>query len=261
MKTQNQSGNILMTIALIAGMAICGLFLPARIGLVWAWLINLGLMFVIMGVIGLTLGRGFWAIFVDNRNMVSLSRFQVVLWTLIILSAFWTSALGRVADSTINPQKYDCSDPASQPCPAPANLQLPAEIWALMGISMTSSVASTLIKENKSQESAPLESDPERNRGALAIRPPAETPQFSDMFQTETAGSKAFVDMSKVQNFFFTVVAALTYATALGAAMIVARDISTFRQFPILSDGLIGILGISHAGYLTSKVVSKPHSK
>ena len=260
MKSQNQSGYILLTLFMIAAMAVTALFLPARIGLVWAWLINLVLMFVIMGIIGLTVGRRFWAIFVDNRNMVSLSRFQVVIWTLVILSAFWTSALGRVADSTVNPEKYICSDPAV-PCSTPADLNLPAEVWALMGISMTSSVAATLIKENKGQEAVTFEGDPERNRGALAIRPPAETPQFADMFHTETAGSKVFVDMSKVQNFFFTIVAVLTYATALGGAMIVAKDISTFQQFPILSDGLIGILGISHAGYLTSKVVSRPQQK
>ena len=139
-----------------------GIFLPRSWGLLWAWLIILGCLIGAFGVIGLSRGMGFSGILIDaGRNMMSLSRLQIVLWTCVILSAFLAIALGRIGDYAYSQSGYECPPPAegseapAEPeCAEPLGIQLPAVLWGLMGISMTSAVASPLLKANKAQRTA-----------------------------------------------------------------------------------------------------------
>ncbi len=261
----------------IAAMLLVTMLLPAWFSQwFWIWMLNMALMFVIAGVIGLSIkgSTGFWAIFVDYRRMVSLSRFQIVLWTIVILSAFWTVAIGRVGDSIRNPAGYQCTSQNATTCSAPLALTLPPILWALMGISITSSVASPLIKEEKDRRktaaadtaialrnadtndaiktAAANKADGER----LFRKGPDLNPEFADMFHGESNETKNFVDIAKVQNFFFTLVALAAYVAAIGAALSQVHSIALFFQFPPIDQSLVTILGISHAGYLTSKAVT-----
>ncbi len=270
----SQFGYVLIVLLLIGAMVGVALFLPtnSRIDLwVWSWIINLILMFVIVGTISLSVGSkgGFFALFVDDRNMVSLSRFQIILWTLIILSAIWTIILARVGDSISNSAAYTCVN-----CKAPADLYLQPMLYALMGISITSTVSSALIKENKAHQTiggqqkynelltktlgASQNKNEFSNIGAIAVREQDIRPRFSDMFRGEETGNLVYLDISKVQNFFFTVVAAISYAIAIAVALIGAESISAIEQLPTLSEGLLVILGISHVGYLVNKAAVTP---
>jgi hypothetical protein len=65
------------------------------------------------GVVGMWRG-----ILIDNRNVISLSRFQMVLWTAIVLSAFLTAALYNI---------YTGID-------EPLAIQVPGQMWIMMGI-------------------------------------------------------------------------------------------------------------------------------
>jgi len=291
---------IAWTVVLVVVMVLVGVLLPLRErkGLwIWSWIINLVLMFVVMGTVSLSVGAkgGFWAMFVDSRNMVSLSRFQVVLWTLVVLSAFWTIGLARAGDSAFGwgNGAYKCEppeavSPSTAPleqgdvtetgeeapkevtCAAPLDIQLPEILWALMGISVTSAVASPLIKENNRRRTQPdqdrydetlrktlkldrLEDAEFGTDGAVVFRNEGYPARFSDMFRGEDPKSLKYVDMAKVQNFFFTVVSVVTYAVALGAAIASAESIFALFQFPDVSEGLLAVLGISHAGYLVTK--------
>lgn len=297
----SQGWYAVITLVLVIIMVVIACFVPTKPQFwVWAWIINLILMFGVMGTISLSVGSkwGFWAIFVDNRRMVSLSRFQIVLWTLVVLSALWTIGLARVADSIeLHPKAYVCELPApegeaeqapeaeapppkeAEPCAAPLDLQLPEVLWALMGISITSAVASPLIKENKQQRTLPEQPGYDQTfDDTLADLPVSETtkreirdtyghrgsevvkrrPEFSDMFRGETVKDFPHVDIAKVQNFFFTIVAVVTYAIALGAAIRGAESISSLFQFPDVTGGLLAILSISHAGYLVNKYANVP---
>ena len=313
-------GNAVAILVLVAVMAALALVLPVRLGRgwwIWTWLINLVLMLVIMGVAGIGLGAkgGFWAVFVDNRNMVSLSRFQIVLWTLVVLSAFWTIGLARVGDywfgghadwyvwqapestfeSPVEDPEVDQEEPADveeEEEPAlvgPLALQLPAVLWALMGISVTSAVASPLIKQDKKQRTETNQEDYSRmlratlrgagraeeppagaqaeesgrgpefdTTGAVVYRNEDHEPKFIDLFRGEDPKTLFYLDIGKVQNFFFTVVAVVTYALAIGAAIGAAESIAALFQFPDVSEGLLAVLGISHGGYLVTKATSTP---
>ncbi|MDO3412390.1 hypothetical protein QWJ34_21680 [Saccharibacillus sp. CPCC 101409] len=76
------------------------------------------------------------------------------------------------------------------------------------------------------------------------------------MFQGDEVKTAGYVDMPKLQMFFFTLVGAVSYAMLL-LEMFNSRPAQGLDQFPGLSQGFLTILGISHAGYLASKTVER----
>jgi len=218
-------------------------------------------MFMFMVVLGLhTTGRAL-GILINERNLMSLSRFQIVAWTIIILSAYFTMVMERIRAGYI-------TDPLA--------IEIDWHLWALMGISTTSLVGSPLIlsikkrkepdkniKENVLKKTAETfgetPDDINKNReGILYGNADISAAQFTDIFEGDELNNTQFLDMSKVQMFFFTIIAALSYIVLL-FNMIVAKDPAGLERFPEISDGLIAILGISHAGYLGNKIVD--HTK
>ncbi len=193
-------------------------------------------------------------ILVNERNLMSLSRFQMMSWTVLLLSAFFEVALKRLHVLSSNSAAL------------PINISMDWRLWALMGISATSLVGSPLILSSKTnQEPQPKTVDKaaaalnepvvdiQRNsQGTLYSNPRIADASLIDMFQGDEIGNTAYVDVSKVQMFYFTIVAVLAYAYALYSAM---NDIYPARGFamPTPSDALVALLGISHAAYLTSK--------
>jgi hypothetical protein len=191
---------------------------------------------------------------VNERNLMSLSRFQMLAWTILLLSAFFTVALKRLHVLSANHAAV------------PLNIAMVWQLWALMGISATSLVGTPLLLSPKATQSP----DPKSiNKTASLLNEPAAAIQANsqgnlyanakmsdaslmDMFQGDEVGDTAYVDVSKLQMFYFTVIAILAYAYALYAAM---GNIYPQEGFPmpVPSDTLVGLLGISHAAYLTSK--------
>lgn len=66
--------------------------------------------------------------------MISLSRFQMLVWTVLVLSAYGTLAVTRAAEL----------DPLTA-----LDVEIPQTVWVLMGISTTSLVGSPLIREQE----------------------------------------------------------------------------------------------------------------
>lgn len=244
-------GLLLLTAALV----LVGLYMTPldRRG---AWLASLLLLaiFAVLAGQGVT---GLWkGLLIDERNMISLSRFQLILWTLVVLSGFLVAGLANVAQGEADP----------------LSIAIPAELWLLMGISTTSLVGSPLIKSPKKGKTAAdaekkiafdlLEKkgvDPKKidSHGQIVVNTTPDQAEWSNMFEGEETGNAGHLDLAKIQMFLFTVIIVLTYGMALGQAL---KD-STGRigEFPSLDPGVIALLGISHAGYLTSKAL--PHSQ
>jgi hypothetical protein len=268
-------------------------------GLALTWLVVAVLMIFVIGSIGVSLNKGRGGVLIDPAtNMMSLSRLQIVLWTWVVLSAFVTVALARVGDSISNPGNYCDSAPGQQgaeiACAAPLGVQLPPLLWALMGISVTSAVASPLLKAGKAQRTEgddqrrtreaskrkrrgdPVElatyrdalknrtrDDPGlasdlKNEGVLVKKSHWTLAKFSDVFMGEEVTNFMYVDVAKVQNLFFTVVAVAAYTVALAVEMSLSGSIADFFLFPDLPAGLMAVISISHGGYLTDKAF--PHS-
>lgn len=77
-----------------------------------------------------------------------------------------------------------------------------------------------------------------------------------DMFKGEEVTDFEYVDISKVQMFFFTVAAWLGYLIVLWNGPL-STNADGALVFPELSTSIVTLVGISHAGYLTIKAVPK----
>ncbi len=218
---------------------------------------------MIMGIVAgaiLIIGHGVTGVwrgaFIDERNVISLSRFQLLAWTVLILSAFMTAAFWNVGLSTI-PQPLD-------------EIKLDPTLWMLMGISTASLVASPLLLSSKKAQTPNVAEmqqtfellkqqgdDQVSNQGLVVTNTDIGNARWSDMFTGEETGNAARMDLSRLQMFFFTLVALLTYGVTLGGMF---RDPvfigAGFGPFPMLSEGLLALIGISHTGYLAAKGLS-----
>lgn len=226
-----------------------------------AFLIVMVILILFMAVIGMvTLNRplGF---LISERNVMSLSRVQLSAWTILVLSAFLVAALKRVLAPEVE---------------APLDIVIDWKVWALLGISTASFISSPMVLSNKKTKiptaAAVTRTEPEiarivsqpgnlqqgvvaaNRQGSLFRYPDPKHALFFDIFEGDEVGNTLTVDISKVQMFFFTVIAVFTYAVALYQLFYTGAP-EDFASFPVPSEGLVWILGISHAGYLGTKAV------
>jgi hypothetical protein len=244
----------------VAGVAlavVAGLFLPPGLN----WITALVGVAVFLAALGLQVCGRPTGVLINERAIMSLSRFQLVLWTTIVISAYATIALSRVRAAILDPGAGIM----------PLDIRLDWHLWALLGISGTSLVGSSLIQKNK-QEKTPA--DPSeattaavafhedkteivgRADGILYRNPKIKDARFADLFEGDEIKNAAVVDIPKVQMFLFTVVAAIAYAGAIFQALITTAP-QDITEFPAVSDGLIAILGISHGTYLGGANIDK----
>jgi len=95
--------------------------------------------------------------------------------------------------------------------------------------------------------------------GTLYRNPSLDDARITDMLQGDEIMNTAYLDMAKVQMMLFTIIGALVYCGAL-YKVLATNDPEHLAQMPALSQGMVTLLGISHAGYLTSKTVDRTPS-
>jgi hypothetical protein len=214
---------------------------------------------LLLALFGIVAGNGVtgqWlGLFIDTRNKVSLARFQMVLWTILILSAYLTGVMVNVDLKR----------------PEPLSIGIPPDLWLLMGISTTSLIGSPLIlSAKKARESK----EPDKQRalaalerqavdtgkiaivGQLVINQTPDVARWADMFQGSETGNVGQLDLGKVQMFFFTLIIVLAYASAISALF--QQNTEPVLSLPVIDGGMLALLSISHAGYLVNKAL--PHS-
>jgi len=256
---------ILIPVAILAG----GWFFRP----IWGWLTVMALLLVFIVVAGRQI-VGLWrGALIDDRNKISLSRFQTVLWTVLVISAFLVTALHNIRTKQADP----------------LNIDVPPELWILLGISVTSLVGSGLIKQEKSKSVPQPDSarlafkargvEPEKivragnelvtttdptaaastgtvlAKGVLAVNDAPDKSSWLDMFRSEEIGAMGRLDLGKIQMFYFTIIIVFSYAVALGSLFV--NTPGKITAFPAISQSVIALLGISHAAYLTNKTVSR----
>jgi hypothetical protein len=229
-------------------------FVPASLRL-WMWLAIM-LLLALFGIIAGNGITGQWlGLLIDTRNKVSLARFQMVLWTVLILSAYLTGVMVNVDLKR----------------PEPLSIAIPPDLWVLMGISTTSLFGSPLIlNAKKARESKEVDkqraldaltrqsvdTDKVSIVGQLVVNQTPETARLADMFQGSETGNVGQLDLGKVQMFFFTLILVLAYASALSTLF--QQGAGPVIALPVIDGGMLALLGISHAGYLVNKAI--PHS-
>lgn len=243
------------TVALIAvpvAMVAAGLVLTTIAAFVTIAVLLLG--FVVVAGRGVT---GLWrGALIDDRNKISLSRVQLVMWTVVILGAFLAGVLtniGNVAAAN------------------PLAIVVPQQLWSTLGISTTALVASPLIRSTK-RNVAPRNDTVEEKlqvvarqrgldpqevtaRGVEVVNRRPQDARWTDVLQGEEIGNGPHLDLGKVQNLCFTVVLVIAYVAVLVAEF---REGGPIQSLPALDTGMVTLLGISHGGYLGYKAM--PHT-
>jgi hypothetical protein len=220
------------------------------------WLLIMALMGALLVLIGQGI-TGLWkGCLIDNRNKMSLSRLQLISWTALVLSAFLTFAAFKTH-----------ADPSTDAL----DIVVPTQVWSLLGISTTSLAGAATIKyakRNSSVDEQIAETELEKSKESMRSGPEAESlesqgllvtkakPQdasISDFFRGDEVGSAAQMEVGKVQMFFFTLIVVLAYAILLGSILYGAGGLP--KELPDVSEGMVVLLLISHAGFLASKAV------
>jgi hypothetical protein len=148
-------------------------------------------------------GQGFrtfcFGIVFDERNMLSLSRLQVILWTLLVLSSYITLVISKMAYSE----------------PYPLDIQIPGALWVILGVSAVSFLGSRIIKNDNMEGGQPKNLDElKRSLGlkshqsikGTAIVNEKPKADFLDLFRGEEIGNYNLPDIGKIQMFLFTII-------------------------------------------------------
>ena len=244
------TGTIL--IALIAAMVVLAWF--AKPGL--NWIVVFGLMAIFFAVVGIAITGRPLGILINEQKIMSLSRFQMALWTLIIMSGYFVIAIARI-------KQGDVANPLA--------IQIDWQIWTLLGISTASLVGSPLVASAKKQKTPdkkaiksagrPYDEDEKAVEdcrvGVLYPNLETKAARFTDLFEGEELANSSLVDLAKVQMFFFTIVVALSYSAEL--LHVIAVDDLTIdnMSLPAIHEGLLALMGISQVGYLGGKSVTQ----
>ncbi|MCK1735884.1 hypothetical protein IVA79_18540 [Bradyrhizobium sp. 138] len=215
------------------------------------WVATLVLLAALLSLAGYALKKRWDGIFIDERNKISLSRMQLVLWTLLLVSALFTAGLSNVSLGATNPLE----------------IVVPASVWALLGIGSFTFVASPAILMQKEKAGAPerlasisenlktadgLKSAVE-SRGQVVTKGSPEDARWLDVIRGDTNDAD-YVDAGKVQQLAFTLLLLIVYGTAIFNLL---KPIAAITAFPPVDGGFVSLLGLSHAAYLAYKAVPK----
>jgi len=157
----------------------------------WYWVFTVFSLIVFMMVLGYLRNGRFLGVLIDERNKMTLSRLQLIIWSVIVLSGWGTAALWNLL-------AIGGGDALA--------VGLPEELWWLLGISTTSLVGSPLIllpKKGKEANTAEqLSNGVVSSVGQVAVNPTPQEARPTDMFTGDEVGNDPSLDISKVQLFF-----------------------------------------------------------
>lgn len=235
--------------------ALTAFFVWMAVVLPWgvypSWIVVMTVLTLFTMLVGRGVTGAWKGALVDDRLRMSLSRFQMAAWTILVVAAFGTIAIARAQ-----------TDPVTA-----MDIGVPETVWLLLGISMTSLIGSPLIKNTKKE----TPTSPDRTEaflrrqgttldtvaveGQIVKNKTITEASFADLFMGENVDNFTLLDMGKLQMFFFTILSVLAYAVAIGQSL---KAPELPASLPDVGSGMLPILGISHAGYLISKAASTP---
>jgi hypothetical protein len=215
--------------------SLVGIFIPTSYRF-WLWIGTLILLALFILAVGYGI-TGWWlGVLIDNRRKMSLSRFQTFLWSVLILSALLVAALTNI------PLVRNPTDALT--------ISIPPELLAILGISVTALVGQSVILN--------VAKNPNQVDTNLVTK---DRPSWVDMFKGDDVANSDYVDLSKVQMFYFTLILVLIYGVALASIfMTVDPKHPTISAFPALTPAIVGLLGISQGGYLVYKAIPRETS-
>ncbi len=208
--------------------------------------------------LGRTLCNDSRAVLKSGRNTYSLARFQMALWSWLIIGALLALAVCRawgLGKGTLD---------------TALSIRIDDALLAVMGISFASGAATPALLAIK-QEADAGASGTAKGRQAVFVRGKGQKALFADIVRGDDSNTSGMIDLSKLQNLLLTMILFAIYAAMLFSAFghsfpdaeavdaagktIVIPD----AAFPAFSMQMAILLGISHGGYLVYKAVPKPN--
>lgn len=224
----------------------------------WAWILVLVAAFAVLNGHGIT--GALWGVIIDSRNKMSLSRLQMLVWTLIVISGLAAAILWNV-------QRSD----------SPMDITIPSGLWVLLGISTASAVGAPAVLSSKDQKQAdPAQLDktsgklkeqvdvtPDKEHTGIVVRnKDIGDARFSDLLKGDEVGNAYSLDLGKLQMFFFTFILAAGYGAAIYAMLQKAMSANSgIDALPPVQEGMNVLLGISQTGYLAVKATTSSKEK
>lgn len=226
----------------------------------WVFLITLGLMAIAAMSLGFALNGRPLGLVIDNRNRASLSKLQMLLWTILVLAALTSLASARLIAGTASPLSID----------------IPGELLAAMGIAAGSFVAAPTLLSLKANETPTTDNlnaastsaqahggqlDP---AGKVHGRADPSQASWTDLFRGDEVGNQDSPDLSKVQQIAITLLLLGIYTATIVQAFARTTNFATATPgafpgaLPPLDRDFIILMGISHATYLVYKAA--PHT-
>src|SRR5262245_21723061 len=133
---------ILWCVTVVFWIAIMAQLLPAmvqRLGPIFRWIVCALAMFTLLALAGREINGRWLGVLIDTRNKMSLSRLQITLWTILVLSAYLMVAFPRIeamVRGTLTQKQA-------------LEIVFPEELLLAMGISAASFAGANLINNNK----------------------------------------------------------------------------------------------------------------
>jgi hypothetical protein len=223
-----------------------------------SWTLTMGLFALMFIVAGFAIRQRWDGVFIDRDNRISLSRFQLIAWTVVLVSALFSAGL------------WNAMPPS--PSQTPLKIDIPPEIWALLGLGAFSAVAAPTIKDGKrlsttdpqtaaKEMAQPFELAPGVSGafdGAVFVKESPRDARWVDLIHGDYEGA-AYVDVSKLQQLAFTALLIVIYAASIWAELgsAAGKSPTPILRLPEVDGGFIALLGISHAAYLADKQLAR----
>lgn len=233
-----------------------------------------------IAVLLLVIGAGLFAkgyvggALIDERNRLSLARLQQISWTVLIFAAYVTLSLFNVA--LMAPAMREAVQAATGDTSAIASLlpSMDPTLWAVLGITAVVSpflskriLGSKDAPEGEAFQSAGVVSGPLAPPDPISKRRDSTLSRWSDLFMGESIANKNTLDLSRLQHLIITFLLLATYLFLLldylrdigGKAILSAALTGTpvFAAMPPVDATFVGLLTLSHAGYLVFKALPK----
>ncbi len=257
----NQPAPWVVFLGLVVLPFLAGFWLPEQDGnldngRIAAFALSFASLLLALGLWGRSLRSDVLGVLVDERNRISLSRFQIVLWTLILLPGLSTALLVNLARFLLAPDQLDglaAEEPLSG---GPLDIVIDWTLVQLAAISVGSLVVAPMALRVKAQQPADEAPLGVTVAAGIAARDALEKVSLSDLFFGEENANKNSLDITRLQMLVLTLILWSAYLVLLIGVLKdpAERFIASFPEF---DQTTLALLLASHSGYLAGKVAPR----